>query len=198
MSGGTQTYPMPQLLNFPDSVPVLNGELVYLRELDQSDIPAWFARATDIESADLAGDPVPDSIALGSQWLDRHKDRFHRHAAIRWAIVPRGSTESIGTVGLAITSEERGAANLQIVVGRAYWNKGIGTSAAQLVKSYAFDSLGLVELNAEVLQRNLASVRLLEKVGFHLLRAVPGDPQSGSDTQDCFIYVLPRPSRSAA
>jgi RimJ/RimL family protein N-acetyltransferase len=131
-------------------------------------------------------------------WLDRHKVRFQQHAAIRWAIVPRGSTESIGTVGLAIIFEDRDAANLQIVVGRAYWNKGIGTAAAQLVKSYAFDSLGLVELNAEVLQRNLASVRLLEKVGFHLLRAVPADPQSGSDKEDCFIYVRSRPGRSAA
>ena len=185
---------MSQTLNFPAAVPVLHGELVYLRELNESDIPAWFKRATDIESADLAGDPVPDSIALGFQWLDRHKDRFRQHAAIRWAIVPRGSTESVGTIGLAITCKERGVANLQIVVGRAHWSKGIGTSAANLVKGYAFNSLGLVELNAEVLQRNLASVRLLEKVGFRLLHAA----QSGGDAEDCFVYVLPKSNRSAA
>jgi [ribosomal protein S5]-alanine N-acetyltransferase len=48
-------------------VPELIGTLIRLRELNEDDIPGWFSRATDAESADLAGDPIPASIDLGTR-----------------------------------------------------------------------------------------------------------------------------------
>jgi RimJ/RimL family protein N-acetyltransferase len=84
------------------------------------------------------------------------------------------------------------------MVGRSHWGKGVGTAAARLVTRYGFDALDLAEIQAEVLQRNLASVRLLEKAGFRLLRVVPGDPQSEDDLEDRFLYVLGRRSDTAA
>ncbi|MEY2468768.1 MAG: hypothetical protein QOF21_1466, partial [Actinomycetota bacterium] len=168
-------------LRFPDAVPELASDAVYLRELTEGDIPAWFARATDVESADLAGDPIPESIDVGPRWLQQHRDRFHQRVAIRWAIVKPRSTESVGTVGLSITSTDDRVAELGIVIGRAHWGEGLGTAAAELATRYALDTLGLAEIQAEVLQRNLASVRLLEKTGFRLLRAIEGDPQANSE-----------------
>lgn len=181
--------------NFPDAIPELSGERVDLRGPCERDIPAWFARATDAESADLAGDPVPRSIEDGGAWLQRHRDRFSERGAIRWSIAVAGSSESIGTVGLTVTSTERRIGELCIVIGRAYWGRGFGTSAARAATAYAFSALGLAAIHAEVLQRNVASVRLLEKVGFHLLRAVDA---AAPDGEACFIYVLPRPGDGAA
>jgi [ribosomal protein S5]-alanine N-acetyltransferase len=181
---------MSQTLHFPDAVPALFTDMLYLRELTEDDVPAWFERASDPESAVLAGDPIPESVEMGFQWLQRHRERFRQQAGIRWAIVPKGSTDSVGTIGLAITSKEERIAELGIVIGRTYWGKGIGTSAAHLVTGYAFGTPGLAEIQAEVLQRNLASRRLLEKVGFQLLRTIPGDPHSDIDFEDCFLFVL--------
>ncbi len=186
---------MTQTLNFPDVLPTLFGDTVYLRELTEDDIPAWFERASDAESAMLAGDPIPESIAMGFQWLQRHRERFRQQTGLRWAIVPKGSTASVGTIGLTITSKAERIAELGIVINRAYWSKGFGTAAAHLVTGYAFSTLGLAEIQAEVLQRNLASRRLLEKVGFHLLHAIPGDPQADTDAEDCFLLVLSSPNR---
>jgi ribosomal-protein-alanine N-acetyltransferase len=187
---------MSQTLHFPDAVPTLFGDTVYLRELTEDDVPAWFERASDPESAVLAGDPIPESVEMGVQWLQRHRERFRQHAGIRWAIVPKGSTDSVGTIGLTITSKEERRAELGIVIGRADWGKGIGTFAAHLVTGYAFRALGLAEIQAEVLQRNRASRRLLEKVGFHLLRSIPGDPHSDTDFEDCFLFVLSSQNRT--
>ena len=111
---------MSQTLHFPDAVPTLFGDMVYLRELTEDDIPAWFERASDPESAVLAGDPIRESVEMGVHWLQRHRERFRQQAGIRWAIVPKGSTDSVGTIGLAITSKEQRRAELGIVVGRAY------------------------------------------------------------------------------
>jgi ribosomal-protein-alanine N-acetyltransferase len=187
---------MSQTLHFPDAVPALFGDMLYLREITEDDVPAWFERASDPESAVLAGDPIPESVEMGFQWLQRHRERFRQQASIRWAIVEKGSTDSVGTIGLAITSREKRIAELGIVIGRTYWGKGIGTSAAHLVTGYAFSTLGLAEIQAEVLQRNLASRRLLEKVGFHLLRTIPGDPHSDTDFEDCFLFVLSSQNRT--
>jgi [ribosomal protein S5]-alanine N-acetyltransferase len=187
---------MSQTLHFPDAVPVLSSDMLYLRELAEDDVPAWFERASDAESAVLAGDPIPESVEMGFQWLQRHRERFRQQAGIRWAIVPEGSTDSVGTIGLDITSREKRIAELGIVIGRAYWGKGIGTSAARLVTGYAFSTLGLAEIQAEALQRNLASRRLLERVGFHLLRTIPGDPHSETDFEDLCLFVLPGQNRT--
>ena len=135
---------------------------------------------------------------MGVQWLQRHRERFRQQAGIRWAIVPKGSTDSVGTIGLTITSKAERRAELGIVIGRANWGKGIGISAAQLVTGYAFSTLGLAEMHAEVLQRNLASRRLLEKLGFHLLRTIPGDPHSETDFEDCYLFVLSSQNRTPA
>lgn len=46
---------------FPAAIPPLVGATLRLRELTEDDIPSWFERSTDRESADLAGDTVPSS-----------------------------------------------------------------------------------------------------------------------------------------
>jgi len=84
------------------------------------------------------------------------------------------------------------------VIRRAAWGRGIDTAAARLVADYAFRTLGLAEIQAEVLTRNLASRRLLEKVGFQFLRSLPGDPHSDTNFEDCCLYVLSSQSRAPA
>jgi [ribosomal protein S5]-alanine N-acetyltransferase len=186
---------MSSLLKFPHAVPDLVGEFVRLRELTEDDIPAWFERATDIESADLAGDPVPVSIDMGLPWLQRHRHQFLQKGALRWAIVPIDSTVSVGTVGLTIKSNEEHTAQLGIVIARQHWGNGIGTSAARMVIRYAFNTIGLTEIQAEVLQRNPASLRLLEKTGFHRLRVLPA---TADEPEELLLYVLSRRATSAA
>jgi ribosomal-protein-alanine N-acetyltransferase len=74
---------MSQKLHFPDAVPELFGDSVTLRELTEDDIPSWYERATDAESAWLAGDPIPGSIEMGAQWLERNRERFRQQTGIR-------------------------------------------------------------------------------------------------------------------
>jgi [ribosomal protein S5]-alanine N-acetyltransferase len=181
---------MSQKLHFPDAVPELFGDSVSLRELTEDDIPAWYERASDPESAMLAGDPIPESIEMGAQWLERNRERFRQQTGIRWAIVPKGSTQSVGSIGLAIASKEERIAELGLVVGRAYWGKGIGASAARLVTRFAFDALNLVELRAELLDSNLASKRVLEKVGFKFRCVIPDFDRSDTGSLDGCLYVL--------
>jgi [ribosomal protein S5]-alanine N-acetyltransferase len=185
---------MSQMLNFPNAVPDLIGESLLLRELTEADIPAWFERATDAESAWLAGDPIPESIAMGDQWLARHRERFRQQMGLRWAIVADAerpeSTQSVGTIGLTITSKEDRIAELGHVIGRAHWNRGIATRAARLVVRYGLDKLGLSEMRAEPLSSNLASIRVLEKVGFRFESVIPDYDQTENGPVEGSLYIL--------
>jgi len=178
-------------LDFPDRVPDLRGEVVYLRELTEADVPAWFERASDPESSALSGDPIPETVATCFEWLQLHRERFRDRKSIRWAIVPDGMRSSVGSIGLSLVSGEPGVADIGAVVGRAHWHRGVGTAAARLVIGYAFDRLGLTEIRADLLQSNLASKRVLEKLGFQLERTIPDyRPSDTGPTQAGYLYVL--------
>ena len=182
-------------LRFPAVVPTLLGKTFCLRELGEEDIPSWFERATDAESADLAGDPIPTSAELGASWLQKHREQFRRKRGLRWAIVPAGSAQSVGTVGLAIGAGSPPFAELGIVVARSWWGRGLGTAAARKVADFALGEIGLHELRAEVLQRNRASVRLLEKTGFRLVRELP---PTHEEPEVLLSYALARGNHGAA
>lgn len=185
---------MSSAINFPSTFPELRGTSLRLRELCESDIPAWYERATDVESADLAGDPVPASIAVGNAWLQRQRDHFRQETGIRWAIVPAGLAVSVGTIALSIRSDEERTADLGVVIARAHWGRGVGTSAAELVVRYAFDTLGLARIRAEALKRNVASIRLLGKTGF---RWVCDLPPSAAEPEEMVSHALANPGAEA-
>jgi [ribosomal protein S5]-alanine N-acetyltransferase len=174
---------------FPPSTPTLRGHGFLLRELSEADIPSWFERATDAESADLAGDAVPASIEKGTAWLERHRDLFRKKVGLRWSIVPDDSTQSVGTIGLIIKEDDASFAELGIVVARSLWGRGFGSAATRVVSHYAFTELGQPEIRAEVLQRNQASIRLLEKTGFELIRLLP---PKDSEPETMLLYSLTR------
>lgn len=180
---------------FPTTHPTLATPRLLLRPLTEADIPAWFARATDAESARLAGDPIPATIAEGQAWLARHRQRFAEQAALRWSITQPPRSESLGTIGLTFAppfGPAPGAhtAALGFVIARAHWNHGLASEAARAVTAYAFETLGLAALEAEALRRNTPSRRVLAKLGFRHLRALPPD---SNDPDPADLYFLPNP-----
>jgi len=152
---------------FPRQVPTLVGASMTLREPNESDLPGWYLRAIDVESAQLAGDPIPASRDEGEKWLAGLRRRFAEGRGLRWAIVP-GAETSVGTVGLTL-SDDPGGAELSVVLARSHWGRGLGRTAVGLVLDYGFQTLGLAWVEAEVLQINLACRRLLEHHGFSLV-----------------------------
>ena len=51
---------------------------------------------------------------------------------------------------------------------------GYGTCAERLALQYAFDTLGMVAVNADTIIKNTRSQHVLEKVGFHYVREEDG------------------------
>ena len=176
---------------FPAVLPVLNSDGMPLRDLTDIDLPAWFERLTDPEAAELAGDPIAESMEDVISGLEYHAIGFRFKESLRWAIVPDNIGESVGTIGFNSFDSTNDSADIGYAIGRSHWNKGIATKAVRIVINYGFEVLGLNRIEAEVLTHNGASIRVLEKLGFE--RYDPDTTDHKYDPVSCLLYTSPSP-----
>lgn len=98
------------------------------------------------------------------------KEALNRHekTGFRFYLVPAGEPETvIGCIGLSnvIWGAFR-SAFLGYKMDRDYCGRGYMTMAVSMMVSYAFDELELHRIEANVMPKNAASLRVLEKNGF--------------------------------
>lgn len=104
-------------------------------------------------------------LSDGQKFVDWYKNRYRDGLAIRWGIALKGKKDIIGTVGYNnYTTFHR--ANIGYDLQKNYWNKGYITEALEAVVEYGFTVLDINRIEAEVMQGNTASERVLEKLGF--------------------------------
>lgn len=82
-----------------------------------------------------------------------------------WAINESGSPKLIGSVSL-MPRDGSDVAELGYWLSRDYWGRGLITEAARLVVDYGFKSLQLACITSGCFKDNVASARVLEKLGF--------------------------------
>lgn len=81
-----------------------------------------------------------------------------------WAIEERETGRVVGTVGLAPTKDAE--VELAYHLAQAHWGRGIATEAGRGALAHGFGVLGLQRVVGFVHPPNVASIRVLEKLGF--------------------------------
>jgi len=107
--------------------------------------------------------PFPYPRDLADQWITSTIDRQSAGTAWHFAIC-EGET-LIGCVGLSLGHPNQ-AAKIGYWIGRPYWQQGIATLCVRQVIEWAFATLPVSEIIADVAQDNLASIALLDRLGF--------------------------------
>ena len=75
--------------------------------------------------------------------------------------------EACGGIGASRLAGERAVgAEIGYWLGRAHWGRGVMTRVVSVFAPWAMDALGVLRLQATVLDFNLGSARVLEKNGF--------------------------------
>jgi len=59
-----------------------------------------------------------------------------------------------------------GEANIAFYLARPYWNQGFATEAGKAFIDFGFNNLGLSRIEAGMNANNLASIRVVQKLGF--------------------------------
>jgi len=77
-----------------------------------------------------------------------------------------------------------------------YWlsaaagGRGLATAALQAIKATAFGELGLHRIQAETLEHNIPSQRVLEQNGFNRIGLAPTYLKIAGRWQDCILYQV--------
>jgi RimJ/RimL family protein N-acetyltransferase len=105
-----------------------------------------------------------------AQVLEDYKGFLAERGYGMLAIIDLETRQYLGEVGLFVSP--MGPLALRYALARAAWGRGIATEASAAVIEDTFDELGLHRLLAGVIAANLASIRVVEKLGFVFDREV--------------------------
>jgi len=133
---------------------------VRLREVEDSDLDAFFEHQSDRDAAALAGVPSRQRSVFDPHWERIRADP---------AVTIRTIVDDDEVAGYVFTFISDGERVVGYWLGRERWGRGIATAALH-------EFLEIVDerpLHATVAPANRASVRVLEKNGFRLVRQDP-------------------------
>ena len=159
-------------INRPCNEPVrtsIETSRLILRPFESGDVEAAFA---------WFGDPIvmrftptgPDASPRQTKArLGKYHEHQTAHGFSKWIILDRGSARPMGDAGLLMLKEYSWI-DLGVRLAQSYWGKGLATEATSAWVCAAFDDFQLDRLGAFVHPENLASIRLLEKLGFRIER----------------------------
>jgi RimJ/RimL family protein N-acetyltransferase len=159
---------MPQLPAFEweDQLPTLETSRLVLRHPTPADSADLFAVFSDPEVmrywSDLPMSAPRDADGYIAQ-IDAH---FHERDLFQWVAEERTTARVVGTCTLLNVSAAHQRAEIGFALGRQHWGRGLATEMVNTLLSFAFETLALHRLEADVDPRNERSLRLLERLGF--------------------------------
>jgi RimJ/RimL family protein N-acetyltransferase len=143
----------------------LQTERLTLRIHALSDIPALkpLIGAREVAATTLRI-PHPYTEADAQDFIAGTQEELLNRSGLRLGIVVRESGTLCGGVGLRIEPDHR-RAELGYWIGVPYWGKGYATEAATAMVRYGFKTLQLHRILASHFANNVASARVLRKIG---------------------------------
>lgn len=173
-------------------LPTIETERTRLRWLVADDVPSLFAIFGDPEVSRYRLRPPFGSRADAEEMLRRVHELFAERTLFQWGIALRESDEVVGTATLLSISSEHARAELGFALRRDLWRRGLVGEAVSALIGFAFRTLGLGRLEADVDPRNQASIRVLERLGFRREGFLRQRYRVGGEWQDAAVYGLLR------
>lgn len=169
----------------------MTAKHVYLRPIRKDDIFAIHLYASDSETTKymLWG---PNSYQETINYVESTLALPHLIPIkiYRFGIILRYSDDLIGMIDLTLKSKHIG--ELGYIINRSYWGRGYASEAAHLLVDCGFKTLGLTRILATCDRRNIASYRVMEKNGFHLVGTYRRYNPKYDEEMDGLLYELDR------
>lgn len=177
-------------LQKPD--PPLSNGAVKLRPFTLSDVGDVTAACQDREISrwtDAVPWPYEEEHARG--WISRHEGLWERGELAPFAIVGVEAGELLGSVSLGFPEGRMPVGGYWVAAGSR--NKGVATSALNLVTTWGFEWLELESISLATMLGNTPSERVAEKAGFALMGRTPdyrtpGSPERSYSVKEWILW----------
>ena len=140
---------------------------IILRPWGREDIPVLAALANNLKIWNNLRDrlPHPYTVKHAEDFIS-----FCKHQKPQQVFAIQYGKNLAGSIGLELKEDVyKCTAEIGYWIGEPYWGKGIASEAVRQLVHYGFESFSqVIRIYAEVFEFNLASMKVLEKNGFHL------------------------------
>ncbi len=181
-----------KILHTADCLPTIPANRLHLRWLTPDDAPALLAVFGDPEVCRYWSRPALADLEA-ARALQREIVRlFEERTLFQWGIADGATGTVVGTCTLASLSEEHRRAEVGFALARAAWGHGYMAEALPALIDFAFTTLDLRRLEADVDPRNTRSIQVLERAGFRREGYQRERHQLHGELQDAVLYGLLR------
>lgn len=155
------------MVDEPAIGPTLDTERLQLRPLRLDDL--WWNQRLIYSDPAVTWDGKTYEAVKALRALERRLKHWREHGFGMWAVIERGSGEPLGFAGLQYL-EDTGDVEVGYYLGRNAWGKGYATEVGRAAVGYGLGVLGLSRVVAVMRPENLASQRVLAKLGLRHVR----------------------------
>lgn len=178
--------------------PTLRTARLRLRPFAGADADDLFALQSDARVLRYWDAPPWTDRARADQFIAACEQMAAEGTGAR-VVMEHGATGSfLGWCGLTRHHPVHRSASLGYCLAESAWGQGYTTEAAAALLGWAFATLDLNRVQAEVDTRNPASARVLEKLGFVREGTLREDCVVAGDVSDSWVYGLLRREWSPA
>jgi len=154
-------------MNAPAWLPVVDGHVVRRLALTDADDWAAFALLPEMQRFTSANAASRADLQAMIERTVADADAPDRpDAPILFTVRNALTRELEATFGFHTVSARNRTAELTYMVRPEQWGRGLATALGEAAVRWAFDERAWVRVQATVLERNVASIRVLQKCGF--------------------------------
>ena len=113
--------------------------------------------------------PHPYEDGMAEDWISSLEDKWQAGSEFAYAMVSIDDEQLIGVIGLHEISGKGG--ELGYWIGEPYWGQGYCAEASREIIRFSFSQLGLNRIQAQHVDENHASGRVLQKIGMTWFRS---------------------------
>ena len=152
----------------------LETERLLLRELLPTDDVGMFELDSNPQVHIYLGNKPVTSIEQVREAIANIRQQYLENGIGRWAVILKETNEFIGWSGLKLEKNVNGYQTFYDLGYRfiqKHWGQGYAYETAKAFVDFGFNDMKLEKINAYADFDNLASRRVLEKVGMHFVNA---------------------------
>jgi [ribosomal protein S5]-alanine N-acetyltransferase len=173
-------------------LPTLETPRLVLRKIRLGDAPDIFAYSSDPAVARYTTWPPHPTVAATEAFVRELLQRYAQGLVAPWGIVHREDGKMIGSCGFAYVMAWHGRAEIAYALSRAYWGRGLMPEAVRAVLGFGFETLRLNRIEARCEIENVASERVMQKLGMQFERVLRQHTQVMGVYRDLKLYSILR------
>ncbi len=173
-------------LNTINEIPSLHTSRLLLRKVNKDDAFDIFEFASDRQVTKYTFWNTHRSIEDTGKFISFLKSP----GIVAWAIVLKESEQVIGYCFFHSLERDYKKAEIAFGISREYWAQGYATEATREVLNYGFEKGKLRRIEGTCMLENLASSRVMEKLGMKFEKVIQNARQKNGVFYDLNLYIL--------